>query len=77
MPKILDLQSKIIFQAGLNAAQLKYDQKYLKKGVQVMGPGQWGKKIEIVVRCLALLQIKPVDSLNHLKLFTNHNCLTK
>ena len=33
-----------------------------------MGLGQWGKKS--VVRCLAWLQIKPVDSL---KLITNHN----
>ena len=25
-------------------AKPKYDQKYLKKGVKVMGLGQWGKK---------------------------------
>ena len=25
-------------------AKLKYDQKYLEKGVKVMGLGQWGKK---------------------------------
>ena len=52
----------------LPGAKLKYDQKYLKKGVKIMGLGQWGKKNKIVVRCLAWLQIKPVVSLNHLKL---------
>ena len=36
-------------------AKPKYDQKYLKKGVKVMGLGQWGKKFEIVVRWLAWL----------------------
>ena len=25
-------------------AKLKYDQTYLKKGVKVMGLGQWGKQ---------------------------------
>ena len=25
-------------------AKLKYVQKYLKKGVKIMGLGQWGKK---------------------------------
>ena len=40
-----------------------------------MGLGQWRKKIKIVVWCLAWEQIKAVDSLNHLKLFKNHECL--
>ena len=35
------------------------------------------KRIKIVVGHLAWQQIKAVDSLNHLELFTNHNCLTK
>ena len=61
----------------LPGAKLKYDQKYLKNGVKVICLGQWGKKIENVLGCLAWPQIKAVDSLNHLKLFTNHNCLTK
>ena len=30
-------------------AKLKYDWKYLKKGVKVMGMGQWGnKKIKLL-----------------------------
>ena len=29
----------------LSGAKPKYDQKYLKKEVKVMGLGQWGKKI--------------------------------
>ena len=80
MPKIWNLQPKIIFFKPdwmPPGAKLKYDQKYLKNRVKVMGLGQWGKKYEIVVGCLAWLQIKAVDSLNHLKLFTNQNCLTK
>ena len=28
----------------LPGAKLKYDQKYLKMGVKVMGLGQWGQK---------------------------------
>ena len=53
----------------LPGAKLKYDQKYLKKGVKVMGLGQCGKKIKFVVWCLSWQHIKAVDSLNHLKLF--------
>ena len=47
MPKIWNLQSRIIFFKPdwmLPGAKPKYDQKYLKKGVKVMGLGQWGKK---------------------------------
>ena len=40
-----------------------------------MGLGQWGKIIKIVVWCLSWKQIKAVDSLNHLKLLKNHECL--
>ena len=28
-------------------AKPKYDQKYLKNGVKVMGLGQWGKKLKL------------------------------
>ena len=45
----------------------------LKRGSKVMGLGQWGKKN--VVLCLSWQQIKAVDSLRHLKLFKNHECL--
>ena len=55
----------------LSGAKLKYDQKYHKKGVEVMGLGQWGKKIKIVLRCLAWQQIKAVDYPNHLNMFKN------
>ena len=42
-----------------------------------MGLGHWGKKTKIVVWCLSWQQIKAVDSLNHLKLFRNHECVQK
>ena len=44
-----------------HGAKLQYDQKYVKKGVKVMGLGQWGKKIKIVVWRLSWQQIKAVD----------------
>ena len=53
MPKIWNLHSKIIFQAGLNA-KLKYVQKYLKKGVKYLVLGQWGKKNKKICRMFSL-----------------------
>ena len=32
----------------LAGAKLKYDQKYLKKGVKIMGLGQWGQKLKLL-----------------------------
>ena len=80
MPKIRNLQPKIIFSSRIECRPVpswNMTISTLKSGSKVMGLGQWGKKIKIVVWCLVWQQIKSVDSLNHLKLFKNHECLTK
>ena len=79
-PKLWNLQPKIFFSSQIECRLVpspNMTRSTLKRS-EIMGLGQWGKeKIKIFIGCLAWQQIKAVDSLNHLKLFTNHNCLTK
>ena len=80
MPKMWNLQPKIIFSSRIECRLVpswNMSRSTLKRGSKVMGLGQWRKKIKIVVWCLSWQQIKAVDSLNHLKLFKNHECLKK
>ena len=79
MPKMWNLQPKIIFSTWIECHPVpswNMSRSSLERGSKVMGLGQWGKKIKIVVWC-TWQQIKAVDSLNHLKLFKNHECLKK
>ena len=80
MPKIWNLKSRIIFSSRIECSPVP--SRNMTKSTLKMGSKSWVLVSEVkwfktVVRCLAWVQIKPVDSLNHLKLFTNHNCLTK
>ena len=78
MPKMWNLQPKIIFSSRIECCPVpswNMTRSTLKMGSKVMGIGQWRKNIKIVVWCLSWQQIKAVDSLNHLKLFKNHECL--
>ena len=80
MPKMWNLQPKIIFSSRIECRPVpswNMTRSTLKRGSKVMGLGQWDKEIKIVVWCLPWQQIKVVDSLNHLKLFKNHECLKK
>ena len=80
MPKMWNLQPKIIFSSRIQCHPVPswiMTRGTLKWGSKVMGLGQWGKKVKIVVWCLSWQQIKAVDSLNYLKLFKNHECLKK
>ena len=78
MPKMWNLQPKIIFSSRIECRPVpswNMSRSTLKRGSKVTGLDQWRKKIKIVVWCLSWQQIKAVDSLNHLKLFKNHECL--
>ena len=80
MPKMWNLQPKIIFSNRIECRPVpswNMTRSTLKRGSKVMGLGQWGKKIKNVVWWFFWQQIKAVDSLNHLKLFKNHECLKK
>ena len=75
-----NLQSRIIFSSRIECCPVP--SRNMTRSTLKWGSKSWVwvselKKFKIVVRCLAWLQMKPVDSLNHLKLFINHNCLTK
>ena len=72
MPKIWNLQSRIIFSSRIECRPVpnwNMNRSTLKRGSNSCVLVSEVKKIKIVVRCLAWLQIKPVDTLNHL------NCL--
>ena len=80
MPKMWNWQPKIIFSSQIECRLLpswNIARSTLKRGSKVMGLSHWGKKTEIVVWCLSWQQNKAVYSLNHLKLFKNHECLKK
>ena len=80
MPKIWTLQSKIIFSSWIECCpvpSLNMAGSTFKRGSKSWVWVSEVNKFKIIVRCLAWQQIKVVKSLNHLKLFQNHNCLTK
>ena len=80
MPKIWNLQPRIIFSSRIECCPVpswNMTISSLKRGSKVMGLGQWGKKNKNCCMMFILHQIKAVDSLNHLKLFKNHECLKK
>ena len=80
MPEMWNLQPKIIFSSRIECSPVpswNMSRSTLKRWSKVIGLGQWGRKIKIIVWCFSWQQIKAVDSLNHLKLFRNHECLKK
>ena len=81
MPKMWNLQPKIVFSNRIECRPVpswNVTRSTPKMGSKVMGLGQWGKNNKNC--CMMFLywqQVKVVDSLNHLKLFKNHECLKK
>ena len=80
MPKMWNLQPKIIFSSRIECRPVpswNMTRSTLKRGQRSWVWVNEVKKIKIAVWCLFWQQIKAVDSLNHLKLFKNHECLRK
>ena len=80
MPKIWNLQPIIIFSSRIECSPVP--SRNMTRSTLKGWSKSWVwvsevKKNKIDVWCLAWQQIKDVDSLNHPKLLTNHNCLIK
>ena len=80
MPKMWNLQPKTIFSSRIECHPVP--SWNMTRSTLIRGQRSWFwvndvKKIKIAVWCLSWQQIKAVDSLNHLKLFTNNECLNK
>ena len=81
MPKMWNLQPKIIVSSRIECRPVpswNMTRSTPKIRSKVVDLGQWGKNNKNC--CMMFLywqQVKVVDSLNHLKLFKNHECLKK